>query len=878
MSDELIQNVYQTLISCSDKRPIVFTPGVGYNLSVADYSDLTQYEPVLATEVPTVENGRLIVNSSGSYWRFTINTNAQFQPWVDHLGVTQPARNVTAADVVYSFRRQVVYDSIYSPDWMWMTPAFGYQSWRSAYGGPFTTYTNYTFKNPVDEWSAGNLIGNWTYAVGSDVHFYFQKPWAEGILKQIFSQTWGSVVNPDWVREMGGWDGLFTIGVSSSDMSAGWSNNYHGKPTNTRSELDTYKSPATFPGHGSKYSTYTPRMCGTGPYTLTSWDTVQKIWRIDRFPAYWLGWGDAGDKAGNYLSSVTWKSVDSWSTRKMLFLEGEFDIAVVPRANMYDLLQAGSSYNPLPCINLVYNVPSLTNDVMLFSFSISDASPNQAYVGYPTHTGGAQAYFFNNTHMRRAFAWALNYTQYIQDAWSGEAIVQNTWWVDGLSPPSYKNTNSSMPQRNLNYAEMQNEFNQAIVGGQNVSQVGFEITLAYYAGNDQRMIVCNLIKSAFSTLNAKYHVNVVGYDPFYLRTHASYLPLDPGDFYEPGPMYDVGWLADFADPDNFCEPYQVSWGAFMSCQIDQSVNAQPGDQAFVDSEITNALIEPNSTTRRTMYQDLQYRYWLDVPSFPLIQPVGRRWARDWVQGWYFNALMPGANVFDLYKALVSSDTVDIDATDTITPGPGPIYGTALIFNGAMYVGYQNGAMHYLEPQGMNYTVSVNYTSGSVANLLVAVGLKRNSSQPIYGETQYPCVDQIIMSPGQTYSTVFWWHEDGTTQRVSADNAQEDYPPLPPTGHSGTIYDVGLEAYPVNGQDINTANNYALYGQWNASRLVADIRSDGIVNILDAIKLSNAYGAISYSSNWNVNADLNADGVISVLDAIILSNNFGKHVP
>ena len=135
-------------------------------------------------------------------------------------------------------------------------------------------------------------------------------------------------------------------------------------------------------------------------------------------------------------------------------------------------------------------------------------------------------------------------------------------------------------------------------------------------------------------------------------------------------MYDVGWLADFADPDNFCEPYHATWGAFMSGQIVPASNAQPVDQAFVDNEIQAAMVEPNFGTRGAMYEDLQYRYWVDVPSFPLIQPVGRRFARDWVQGWYYNALYPGLYAYDIYKSIVSNPGVDVDASATITPGPG----------------------------------------------------------------------------------------------------------------------------------------------------------------------------------------------------------------
>ncbi|MGA3191922.1 MAG: dockerin type I domain-containing protein [Candidatus Bathyarchaeia archaeon] len=56
--------------------------------------------------------------------------------------------------------------------------------------------------------------------------------------------------------------------------------------------------------------------------------------------------------------------------------------------------------------------------------------------------------------------------------------------------------------------------------------------------------------------------------------------------------------------------------------------------------------------------------------------------------------------------------------------------------------------------------------------------------------------------------------------------------------------------------------------------VGDINGDGVVNILDAILLANAFLATPSSSNWNPKADLNGDGAVNILDAIILANNFG----
>ena len=150
---------------------------------------------------------------------------------------------------------------------------------------------------------------------------------------------------------------------------------------------------------------------------------------------------------------------------------------------------------------------------MLYGFDIATSSPYQAYLGPPGgHIGGAQEFFFNNTYVRQAFAWALNYTSYVQDAWFGEAIIQRTWLVDGLSPESYKNMNASMPQRNLDLTQMQNALSLAVIGGQNVFTTGFDVQLVYNLGNDQRLIACNEIASAFLALGSKFHVTVVGVD------------------------------------------------------------------------------------------------------------------------------------------------------------------------------------------------------------------------------------------------------------------------------------------------------------------------------------------------------------------------------
>jgi hypothetical protein len=58
-------------------------------------------------------------------------------------------------------------------------------------------------------------------------------------------------------------------------------------------------------------------------------------------------------------------------------------------------------------------------------------------------------------------------------------------------------------------------------------------------------------------------------------------------------------------------------------------------------------------------------------------------------------------------------------------------------------------------------------------------------------------------------------------------------------------------------------------------IVGDINRDGVVNILDAILMANAFYSVPGHSNWNPQADLNGDSVVNILDAIILANNFGQ---
>jgi hypothetical protein len=625
-----------------------------------------------------------------------------------------------------------------------------------------------------------------------------------------------------------------------------------------------------------------------------------------------MGWANAGDNAGNYIKTIIEKGIGNWPTREMLFLDGEFDTAVVPRANMFDLLVGNDQYQPLPGLTLVTNITSLVNEGVFFNFNVSGASSYQSYVGYPTSIGPADPYFFNNTAMRLAFAYALNYTQIIQQAWFGEAIQQASWWVDGLVPASSKNLTLTANMRDIDIAKMQYYLSQAIIGGQNIAQRGFQTTAIYNTGNAQRQFELQSIANAFAQAGPNYKVNVVGLDwPVYVNaTNTMQMP-----------MFCTGWLADYADPSDWAAPYQKSSGDFPVLQGPPF----PADQAAVDAEIAAAAIETNAALRDQLYQDLQYKYWLDLPSIPVVQPVGRRFARDWVQGWYYNDLLPGLHAYDLYKSGVAPTTpIDLDVQDTIAPLT--TYSKVLISMGQMTVIFGGGVLAQMT---FNVTVRRNDAAGLVPAIVSLVRdnltaltdyrLRQNSTSYdmsgvpwpnggwVYVEggtgdlgTNYRLLgsqspvypSQVIIGTtgGASTSVTLTWYEDGVVSTLPA-NATWSVGALVgiPSTAGGSYYLSNL----TDNQVTLNPNTYNCTAKTETTQLlssspstydtyfllVGDINGDGAVNILDAILLSNFFLTTPPSSLSN-GKTLNWSGLafpLTILSAIILANNFNKQM-
>jgi ABC-type transport system substrate-binding protein len=190
-------------------------------------------------------------------------------------------------------------------------------------------------------------------------------------------------------------------------------------------------------------------------------------------------------------------------------------------------------------------------------------------------------------------------------------------------------------------------------GGQSIWSSGFTLTLLYNEGSFERGTPCEMIRSFFQMLSTydgrvgpAFTVNKGTTD------WGTYLNLFET---QKLPIFDIGWLADFADADNFIRLYMHSNGDFSYFQNYTLTNGWGGTRGsnYVtlnkDMLIEKAFTTPDGLDRARMYADLESIYISDCPSFPIPTPTSRKWCQYWVKGWYYNAMYPSDYFYALWK-------------------------------------------------------------------------------------------------------------------------------------------------------------------------------------------------------------------------------------
>jgi peptide/nickel transport system substrate-binding protein len=192
-----------------------------------DGSSTEKFIPVLATEVPTVENGG--ISPDGLTYTFTIRKGVKF-----HGG-----QNLTPEDVAYSFKRNMILDPDGGPMWMLLEALTGKGSTRDKDGkiidGIFDT------------------IDKAVEVKGDKVILHLPEPYPP--LMSILCYSASTILDKDWAISKGCWDGNIKNAAK-------------------------YNNPT--PGHEPLQKLVN----GTGPYKLKLWEP-SKQFIFERFDGYW---------------------------------------------------------------------------------------------------------------------------------------------------------------------------------------------------------------------------------------------------------------------------------------------------------------------------------------------------------------------------------------------------------------------------------------------------------------------------------------------------------------------------------------------------------------------------------------------------------------
>jgi peptide/nickel transport system substrate-binding protein len=601
--------------------------------------------------------GQYVITVKRTWYIFKLRQGVKIHPWKMYNGAYAPAANLTTADVEYYFERAMTTDRLYGPTWMFYKPMLDMMSLDDPWFGGWDLH------NVQDLTDLAHLIDCAIQENGTCIKINMCIDFPEIAFLQILTQTWAYIVPKDFAVDHGCWDGNFfnatNYPVWIYYRRGGYDNLF---PTNSRSPLDRAPTilaptgyvnrvpPLGWTGSWAGHADPAPTSRGTGPYTLTVMSTtLNNYWRVDAFdPCYWRGWVTGTDPHRYYVKTIIDRNIAEWTTRKLAFLAGDVDTCAVPRAYMFDLLTesppGSGNWVPLPGIICQTDIPTLQSDSA--HFQIKGVAAGSPYM--PTIGGVNQSLFFANVYARKAFAYALDFTSYVNDAWFGEAYAPPTWCIANLAP-DYRDP--SIVHYDLNYDQIVYNLKNANFSGTPLWTSGFKIHLVYNEGNDQRKIACDMIEYAMEHIPVSYgahgtfDVTVLQGEPWSI-----YLgEVEEAMF----PFWFIGWLADFADVDNWARPYMHTYGDFSSIQGYSNTTVD----ILIDLGVKTS--DADNVTRRNMYYDLQHTFINECPTLMLVQPYGRAWYRNWYQGWYYNNIYPGVPCYDRWKGFLADFNRDM---------------------------------------------------------------------------------------------------------------------------------------------------------------------------------------------------------------------------
>jgi peptide/nickel transport system substrate-binding protein len=561
-----------------------------------DHKDATSYVPLLATEVPSLENGG--ISADGLTYTFKIRQGVTF-----HQG-----GDLTPGDFEYTFERGLLQSDPNGPQWLLLEPLLGYTSGDvteeiadGAYAGdPVELKANAT---PEELLATCQKV---KAAIASDdeawtLTFHLAQPWGPFLATLV--GTWGVAIDKEWAIENGAWDG-------SCDT---WQHHY---------------------APGTEHTELGRTINGTGPYKLDHW-TPGEEWVLVANEAYWRQPGDAiwpgGPSGPPKIKRVVHHTVTDWGTRLAMLHAGDAESVAVPPANQTQveaLVGEVCNYltdqcrphpeHPEAPLRHWPGLPQVSRSDIFMNFNVKTGPGGEnLYIGSGKLDGdGIPPDFFSDIHVRRAFNYCFDYDTFVQDVQNGAGVRNNGPIIVGML-----GYNPDGPMYEYDPEKCAAELAQAWDG--RLPDTGFRVQLAFGASASAYQTGAEILQSSLRTINPKYQLEPLG-----LAWPAMIEAFRAGQL----PLAFSGWTEDIHDPHNWATPYTVGTFARRMSFPDDLVNQF---QELVTAGVTTT--DPKE--REKIYFELQRRFHEQALVVIAPQTADAFYEQRWVQGFYYNPLM-----------------------------------------------------------------------------------------------------------------------------------------------------------------------------------------------------------------------------------------------
>jgi peptide/nickel transport system substrate-binding protein len=494
--------------------------------------------------------------------------------------------DLTPADIEYTYERAMVFDRAGGPSWMILEPLTGYSTIESiveAEGGV-------AYQKMFD--TDGNLLD----------------PKHKDILVKVYEKYVDPAVSVDGDNLVITLKEPYAPFISELPQGAGWFSILDKEWSIEQGAWDG-KADTWWNFHDPKAEKdpLFDKMNGTGPYKLVKWDNGVEV-VLERFDAYW------GEKP--QAKHVKILTMPEWSTRKAALLAGDVDMAIVDPQYL-------SQVEGQPGIRVHKQLDQLSVYMLFFNQTIKVEGGNR-YVGSGKLDGdGVPPDFFADIHVRKAFSHLYDDSVIINDVQGGNAIAAYGPVVKPLLGYTAKE-----PGYNYSLEKAEAEFKKAFGG--KLWEKGFKMVAAYATGRMVDKAVLDMITYNARKINPKFKIESQSFA--WSTLLSDYL----NGVY---PMWILEWNADYPDPHNMAYPILHPTGFYGS-----ALGAAYHEWANKELAplLDQGVSEFDPAKREALYQEICKRAEDNAVIVFLYQPTRVHVEREWVRGWFNNAITESA--------------------------------------------------------------------------------------------------------------------------------------------------------------------------------------------------------------------------------------------